>query len=87
MRLHRVRVRPRQKIVATKSLEGRKWFRNSKAGRAAKEEAKWEQYRAQASTCGKCGRSARLDELKFEKKEFVEGEVNRLVHKSERVCE
>jgi hypothetical protein len=81
MRARKVRCRPRPAPPpSTKGMEGVRWFRHSPAGRAAKDEKKWELYRAQGAKCARCLAPASLDELRFESKKWSEDSPPRLVH-------
>lgn len=66
--------------------EGRRWFKNSSEGRAAKEAEKWRLYDLQSGQCAKCQQKAQLDQLKLEKEVFEEVGENRLIHKDLKLC-
>ena len=88
MRLHRTRVQRRENpsTSALKGREGKRWFRNSSAGRGMKEEAKWRAYDLQHGCCAKCNQHASLGELKLEKETFEEVRENRLIHRDLKLC-
>ncbi len=85
MRKQRVRfTRPKPPQTVKKVREGVTQCVWSPAGRAELKSRLGQQWKDQGGICPKCEKRMMLLDCKFEMKEFVEGEINRVIHKG--VC-